>query len=141
MKKSIVRREPDLSDTELSSSIHPVLNRVYAARGIRKSTDISRELTGLIPASKLKGMDKAVEVLVSAMQQQKRILIVGDFDVDGATSSALAVLVLRKMGAQHVSFLVPNRFEFGYGLTPEIVEVAESHSVEGAPELLITVDN
>ncbi|MBV1881450.1 MAG: single-stranded-DNA-specific exonuclease RecJ [Pseudomonadales bacterium] len=125
----------------LSNSIHPVLNRVYAARGVRKPVDIARELAGLIPASKLKGMDKAVEVLVSAMQQQKRILIVGDFDVDGATSSALAVLALRKMGAQHVSFLVPNRFEFGYGLTPEIVEVAESHSVEGAPELLITVDN
>ncbi|MBL4868304.1 MAG: single-stranded-DNA-specific exonuclease RecJ [Pseudomonadales bacterium] len=141
MEKSIVRRELNLSELELAGSIHPILKRVYAARGICKQDEIQRDLKGLISAAELKGIDGAVELLVTALQQQKRILIVGDFDVDGATSSALGVLALRKMGAQHVDYLVPNRFEYGYGLTPEIVDAAETHSNDGPPDLLITVDN
>jgi len=141
MKKSIVRREMDLSTLELADSTHPILKRVYAARGVSQQKDILRELKGLVPASELMGIEAAVDLLVDAIRNQKRILIVGDFDVDGATSSVLGVLALRAMGAEQVSYLVPNRFEYGYGLTPEIVEAAVSHSPAGAPELLITVDN
>lgn len=119
-------------------TLHPVLARVYAARGVQSPEDLQHKLKGLASSNQLKGLPKALELLTTALREQKRILIVGDFDADGATSTALAVLALRAIGAQYVDYLVPNRFRFGYGLTPEIVEVALA---EKRPELIITVDN
>ncbi len=136
-KKAIKRRHCDVSKTEFKSSLHPVLQRVYCGRNITHVDQIGRELIGLLPPNKLKGIDRAAELLAKAVREQWRILIIGDFDADGATSSALAVSALKAFGANHVDYLVPNRFEFGYGLTPEIVEVATSFS----PDVIITVDN
>jgi len=99
--------------------------------------DFELSLSGLLPPDRLAGMDKALALLEEAMRTGQHILIVGDFDADGATSSALMVLALKSMGAGLVSYLVPNRFEYGYGLTPAIVELAADKS----PGLIITVDN
>src|SRR3990167_6377794 len=134
--KKITRRTPPDSH-QFSGAVHPALKRIYASRGVLNDEQIDRSLKHLFPAQLLKGLPQALDLLVDALQQQKKILIVGDFDADGATSSALSVLALRALGAQHVDYLVPNRFKYGYGLTPEIVEVAKQR----APDLLITVDN
>ncbi|MDQ7016739.1 MAG: single-stranded-DNA-specific exonuclease RecJ, partial [Gammaproteobacteria bacterium] len=96
----------------------PLLTRVLAARQIGSADELDLSLKRLLPPSGLGGMQEAVALLVTALTERQRILIVGDFDADGATSSALAVAALRAMGAAFVDFLVPNRFEFGYGLTP-----------------------
>ena len=122
---------PDLGD------LPPLLTRLYAARGVRSAVELDKGLARLIPYQQLKGIDAAVSLLVTALQQRQRILIVGDFDADGATASAVGVLGLRMLGAAHVDYLVPNRFEYGYGLTPEIVAVA----LQREPQLLLTVDN
>lgn len=119
------------------AGVSEVLCRVYASRGVTSPEELELSLEKLLPFEQLKGLAQAVEVLVAGLQQQKRFLIVGDFDADGATSSALSIRALRMMGAQHVDYLVPNRFEYGYGLTPEIVEVAS----ERRPDILVTVDN
>ncbi|MEK1904574.1 MAG: single-stranded-DNA-specific exonuclease RecJ, partial [Pseudomonas sp.] len=115
----------------------PLLTRLYAARGVQSVAELDKGLARLIPYSQLKGIEAAVELLVQALQQRQRILIVGDFDADGATASTVGVLGLRMLGAAHVDYLVPNRFEYGYGLTPEIVAVA----LQRQPDLLLTVDN
>ena len=115
----------------------PLLTRLYAARGVQSEAELDKSLARLIPFQQLKGIDAAVDLLVTALAQRQRILIVGDFDADGATASTVGVLGLRLLGAAHVDYLVPNRFEYGYGLTPEIVEVALTRE----PQLLITVDN
>jgi single-stranded-DNA-specific exonuclease len=136
MQKAIVRRlctENPLSSTD----IHPLLQRVFASRGISCSEDLCQELKSLLPYKALKGIDAAVEELYQAMNEQQHVLILGDFDADGATSSALAVSALRTFGLEKVSYLVPNRFEYGYGLTPEIVN--EAHKYD--PDLIVTVDN
>ncbi|HEC19906.1 MAG TPA: single-stranded-DNA-specific exonuclease RecJ [Gammaproteobacteria bacterium] len=117
--------------------LHPVLARVYVQRGVESPAQLERGLAHLLPVDALKGIDTAAALLAEAIAQQQRILIVGDFDCDGATSSALAVRALRMLGAAHVDYLVPNRFEYGYGLTPEIVAVA----AERRPDLIVTVDN
>lgn len=117
--------------------VHPVLQRIYAARGIDCEAQLDRRLQALLPFHDLMDIEKACDRLEKALKQQERILIIGDFDADGATSTALAVGALRVFGAQHVEFLVPNRFEFGYGLTPAIVAVAAQRQ----PHLIITVDN
>jgi single-stranded-DNA-specific exonuclease len=117
--------------------LHPVVARIYASRGIERPEQLGRQLKELLPDTKLHGMAAAVERLVQALERRERILIVGDFDCDGATSTALAVLALRQFGAAEVDYLVPNRFEYGYGLSPEIVEVAAVQQ----PHLIITVDN
>ena len=114
-----------------------LLTRLYAARGVQSQAELDKSLVRLIPYQQLKGIDAAVDLLVVALEQRQRILIVGDFDADGATASTVGMLGLRLLGAAHVDYLVPNRFEYGYGLTPEIVEVALTRS----PQLLITVDN
>ncbi len=136
MQKRFQRR----AFTQLPSlaCFHPVLARVYAARGIQSTEDLDYRLTQLTHYQSLRGIDKATELLAMALKQQRRILVVGDFDSDGATSSALAVSALRAFGATHVDFLVPNRFEYGYGLSPEIVAVALAQK---QPDLIITVDN
>ncbi|MFJ4116836.1 single-stranded-DNA-specific exonuclease RecJ [Pseudomonas psychrophila] len=114
-----------------------LLTRLYAARGVQSQAELDKSLARLIPYQQLKGIDAAVDLLVVALEQRQRILIVGDFDADGATASTVGILGLRLLGAAHVDYLVPNRFEYGYGLTPEIVEVALTRT----PQLLITVDN
>jgi single-stranded-DNA-specific exonuclease len=135
--KRLMLRDAGGETTSLPDSLHPVLRRIYAARGVAEAAELELTLERLIPPSQLMGIGQAVELLVSALREQRRILIVADFDADGATSCATAARALRALGAAHVDFLVPNRFEFGYGLTPEIVQVAAQH----APDLLITVDN
>lgn len=115
----------------------PLLTRLYAARGVQSEAELDKSLARLIPFQQLKGIDAAVDLLVTALEQRQRILIVGDFDADGATASTVGMLGLRLLGAAHVDYLVPNRFEYGYGLTPEIVEVAMTRE----PHLLVTVDN
>lgn len=132
----IKRRESDNEKTRFSSAVPGVLQKIYAARGLSKDEDIDLSLQQLLVPN-LKGLPEAVQIIADALQKQQSILIVGDFDCDGATSSAVAVQALRDMGAREVDFLVPNRFEYGYGLTPEIVEVAANCQ----PSLLITVDN
>ena len=133
----VVRREvpaqPQLSPDEL----HPVLARIFNARGVRSRDELEYSLRHLLPLSGLKGIEQAVSVLQTALEERVSILIVGDFDADGATSTALAVRALRLMGAAEVGYLVPNRFEYGYGLTPEIVAEAAKHR----PGLIVTVDN
>ena len=114
-----------------------LLTRLYAARGVQSQAELDKSLARLIPYQQLKGIEAAVDLLVIALEQRQRILIVGDFDADGATASTVGLLGLRLLGATHVDYLVPNRFEYGYGLTPEIVGVALTRS----PQLLITVDN
>jgi single-stranded-DNA-specific exonuclease len=121
----------------LADSVHPRIQALYAARGITQPHQLSRSLKDIHSPNTLKGLEVAVVLLKHAVVAQKRILIVGDFDADGATSCALCVLVLKAMGVEWVNYLVPNRFEFGYGLTPEIVEVAKLQQ----PDLIITVDN
>jgi len=115
----------------------PLLTRLYAARGVQNQAELSHSLAQLAPWQLLKGIDSAVELLLKARQTQQRILVIGDFDADGATASAVAILGLRALGFTQVDYLVPNRFEYGYGLSPAIVEVAKTRQ----PDLLITVDN
>lgn len=122
---------PDLGD------LPPLLTRIYAARGVAHAAELEKGLARLLPAHLLKGMDAAVQLLSQALERRQRILIVGDFDADGATASCVGVLGLRMLGAAHVDYLAPNRFDYGYGLTPEIVAVA----LERQPDLLVTVDN
>ncbi|MFA7554515.1 MAG: single-stranded-DNA-specific exonuclease RecJ [Spongiibacteraceae bacterium] len=137
MQKIIKRRVSNLSSSTFSDSFHPLLQSIYASRGASADADVNTDLSGLLKPDGMKGLVEAVAIVVAALEQQQRILIVGDFDADGATSSVLAVLALRAMGAHSVNFLVPNRFEYGYGLTPEIVEVGKQFK----PDLIITVDN
>lgn len=132
----IKRRVIDDTDN-WSSDVLPVLQRVYQARDVQGPEELDYQLTRLLSFTGLKGIAQAVERLVMCLQQQQRVMIVGDFDADGATSTALVVRALRAMGLQQVDYLVPNRFEYGYGLTPEIVEVASQSN----PDLIITVDN
>jgi single-stranded-DNA-specific exonuclease len=117
--------------------VTPLLQRIYAARGITDESQLDKRMQGLLPFVALTDIDKACLRLEKALMNQQRILIIGDFDADGATSTAVAITALRAMGAKQVEYLVPNRFEFGYGLTPGIVEVAK----KWRPDLIITVDN
>lgn len=134
--KKIIRRQLNPIET-LSHDLHPVLQRIYHARGIKSLSELEHNFEHLIPYQTLLGMDKAVECLAEALLKQQKMLIVGDFDADGATSSALAVRALRSFGAKEVNFLVPNRFAFGYGLTPELVQLAKEFN----PAVIVTVDN
>jgi single-stranded-DNA-specific exonuclease len=133
MELVIVRRQcpAEIADARL----HPVLRRAYAARGVRHADELALTLDKLMPVGTLDGVEAAVQLLLA--HRDRRILVVGDFDADGATSTALIVRCLRAWGFASVDFLVPNRFEFGYGLTPEIVGLA----AERAPTLIVTVDN
>ncbi len=133
----IVERLPGAAEAELRADLPPLLARIYAARGIESARELDLSLTGLLAPDALPGIEAAAARLARAVRDQEHIKIIGDFDADGATASALAVSALKAMGAAQVSYLVPNRFEFGYGLTPEIVELA----VRDNPDLLVTVDN
>ncbi len=131
-----LRRRSAESDLALPASLPQVLRRVYARRSLKSASDLDLGL-GALHKPRLRGLSDAVALLELAIKTSQRLLVIGDFDADGATSCALAVRALKALGAQHVDYMVPNRFEFGYGLTPEIVEVA----AERAPDVLITVDN
>ncbi|MFM2653904.1 single-stranded-DNA-specific exonuclease RecJ [Vibrio owensii] len=129
------RPEPDLS--LLPDSIPAILKRIYINRGITDVAQLETSARGLHSYQQLGGIDKAVELLFQAIDEKKRIIVVGDFDADGATSSALSVLALRMLGSNNVDYLVPNRFEDGYGLSPEVVDQA----LELGAEMIMTVDN
>jgi len=133
----IVTRPFDLSGCEFSAQLDPLLQRIYQSRGVENQTSLERQLSCLPEPQSMTGLQAATQRLAAAAQVQQSVLIVGDFDADGATSSALMLLALRAMGFKSVDFLVPNRFDYGYGLTPEIVDLAAGKS----PDLIITVDN
>ncbi|MEQ8232820.1 MAG: single-stranded-DNA-specific exonuclease RecJ [Gammaproteobacteria bacterium] len=134
----IARRQvPDAPRAALPTTLHPVTRRVLAARGVTTSDDLDTALDGLLAPAALGQVDAAAALLEDVMRAGGNILVVGDFDADGATSTALAVRALRLMGAGAVDYLVPNRFEYGYGLTPEIVALARARG----PDLIVTVDN
>ncbi len=114
-----------------------MLRRAYAARGVTAAADLPLELRALLPPSGLTGIDAASELLMAAILAQKRIVIAGDYDADGATATAVALLGLRALGAAKVDYVVPNRFTMGYGLSPALTQMALA---KGA-ELLVTVDN
>ncbi|TLY96151.1 MAG: single-stranded-DNA-specific exonuclease RecJ [Gammaproteobacteria bacterium] len=135
MRLRVVRRAPGVQGAPLGGDLHPVLERVYAARGVRSAADLDTSLARLLPVGTLEGIAAAVDLLLQH-RTAGRVLIIGDFDADGATSSALMVRALRSFGFA-VGFLVPNRFQFGYGLTPGIVSLAAAR----APTLIVTVDN
>jgi single-stranded-DNA-specific exonuclease len=137
MSTRISHRCADISPALAEADLPSILARIYAQRGIESTDQLERGLKHLLPLDQLKGVETAAELLAEALTNQQRILVVGDFDCDGATSSALAVRALRMLGAEQVDYLVPNRFEYGYGLTPEIVAVA----AERQPDLIVTVDN
>ena len=137
MKLKIIRRSAEPAASAVFAGLNPVLARAYAARGIKDSALLRTGLDRLLPVGTLDGIDAAIELLLAHRASGRRILVIGDFDADGATSSALIVRCLRAWGYADVDFLVPNRFEFGYGLTPEIVALAAKQN----PSLLITVDN
>ncbi len=133
----ITRREPAAFPEGFPEDLPPLLARIYASRGVISAEELNHSLEQLLPFNSLKGIDGAVDLLAEALAGRWRILVVGDFDADGATSTTLAVKALRMLGAAEVDFLVPNRFEYGYGLTPEIVAVA----AERGPDFIVTVDN
>ena len=117
--------------------MHPLLRRVYSQRNVKDAEELDLGLEKLILPGQLKGINEAVQLLIDALRQQQRVLIVADFDADGATSCVVALKALRQFGFQHTDYIVPNRFDYGYGLTPEIVELAKTRN----PDLIITVDN
>jgi len=137
MSKCILQRQVCADWQARLPDIDPVLARIYAGRNVTSATELEYGLEHLPSPALMKGMVAAVAVLQAALQQQKSILVVGDFDADGATSTTVALKALRLFGAGTVDFLVPNRFEYGYGLTPEIVAVA----AEKQPDIIVTVDN
>ena len=130
-----IRRRPPGPSLDFAADLHPVLRRVYAARGVAQPDDLDLSLERLLPVRTLDRVERAAELL--AAHRAGRVLIIGDFDADGATGSALLVRALRALKFAHVDFLVPNRFQFGYGLTPGIVALA----AQRAPSLIVTVDN
>ncbi len=133
-----IQRRPLLSNPDdLPSTLHPVLRRVYAARNIKSEGELDASFQTLLPTTQLAGLEQAINLLQQALSHAWTIVIVGDFDADGATSSALAVKALTAFGAKSVHYVVPNRFTYGYGLTPEIVAVVADYQ----PQLIITVDN
>ena len=131
----IVRPQPARAALEALNSLDPVYARLFAMRGITAANELDYGLANLAPVSSLDNVDAAVDLLIA--RRDERIIVVGDFDVDGATSTALMLRCLREFGFKDVDYRVPNRFEYGYGLTPEIVRVAAASS----PALIITVDN
>ncbi|MGQ5835061.1 single-stranded-DNA-specific exonuclease RecJ [Serratia sp. IR-2025] len=135
--KTQLRRRPAADDTHLPASLPPLLRRLYALRGVQAEQELERGVKGMLPWQQLDGIDDAVSLLQQALVDGRRIMVVGDFDADGATSTALTVLALRSMGGASVDYLVPNRFEDGYGLSPEVVEQAAARGAE----LIVTVDN
>ena len=137
MHKLIRRRPADPAASLSDADLHPLLARIYTTRGVRTPAELDLALAQLLPPAQLRNADAAAVLLADAVAADKKLLVIGDFDADGATSTALAVSLLRQFGAREVDYLVPNRFEYGYGLTPEIVALAATRD----PAVIITVDN
>ena len=137
MNRRVIKRRGTQPNVTGLDELHPVLQRVYAARGVKSREDLDLRLNRLLPVGRLKGLSAAVELLLEMRARDAGIVVVGDFDADGATSTALVLRALRRLGFGSVDYIVPNRFEYGYGLTPEIVELAAARR----PSLIITVDN
>jgi single-stranded-DNA-specific exonuclease len=135
--KTQLRRREAQEGADLPADLPPLLRRLYALRGVKQSQELERGVRGLLDYKQLDGIDDAVKLLRNALSERLQIMIVGDFDADGATSTALTVLSLRSMGYDGVKYLVPNRFEDGYGLSPEVVEQAAARGAQ----LILTVDN
>ena len=136
-KREIMHRQVNATLlTELSEDIHPVLRRVYASRGVG-SAELTTSLSAMLPVSQLENTDAAAARLAEARQNNERVLVVGDFDADGATATALMMTCLRAFGFSNPDYLVPDREKYGYGLSVGLVEKA----LESAPGLLVTVDN
>lgn len=135
LRPVVCRPAPPLSVLENLAGIDPLHARLFAMRGLTSADDLDYSLARLAPVSALENIDAAAALVIA--KRDARITVIGDFDVDGATSTALVLRCLRDFGFRNVDYLVPNRFEYGYGLTPEIVDVA----AERSPGLLITVDN
>lgn len=132
-----LRRRPTGASDALPATLHPVLRRVYAARGVLQADELALDLRRLLPVSTLDGIGQATAVLLEHLARGSRILVVGDFDADGATSTALVVRQLRRLGHERIGFRVPDRMRHGYGLTPALVaDLAHEHA-----DLLVTVDN
>jgi len=132
----IVRRGVATPSSDWPASVHPVLRRVYAARGIARPGELGHRLAGLLAPDGLGNIAHAVDLLVAAISDGARIVIAGDYDCDGATGCAVAVRGLRALGVRHVDYVVPDRAIHGYGLTPALVE-----TLQPAPDLIVTVDN
>ncbi|MCO5783038.1 single-stranded-DNA-specific exonuclease RecJ [Citrobacter meridianamericanus] len=138
MKQQIQLRRRKADETaELPADLPPLLRRLYASRGVRSAQELERSVKGMLPWQHLNGVEKAVEILYNAFREGTRIIVVGDFDADGATSTALSILAMRALGCSNVDYLVPNRFEDGYGLSPEVVDQAHARGAQ----LIVTVDN
>lgn len=135
-QRQLRRREAD-ETAELPADLPPLLRRLYASRGVRSARELERSVKGMLTWQQLSGIDNAVEILYNAFREGIRIIVVGDFDADGATSTALSVLGMRALGCDNISYLVPNRFEDGYGLSPEVVDQAKARGAQ----LIVTVDN
>ena len=134
---NLIQRRIANPDLVLPASLHPLLRRIYTHRNLKNADELELGLGNLLAPDSLRGLEVATALLLAALQQQQRILIVSDFDTDGATSCVVAIQALRGFGCTQVAYIVPTRFEYGYGLTPEIVELAKTRQ----PDLIITVDN
>jgi single-stranded-DNA-specific exonuclease len=132
-----ISRRPKKDSQHLPQQLHPRLKQIYADRGVEDAAQLNRSAKALLHFDQLQGVEKAVSLLAEAIATNKKIIIVGDFDADGATSTALSMMSLRMMGSTNHDYLVPNRFDFGYGLSPEIVDVAAGQQAE----VIMTVDN
>lgn len=138
MKQQIQLRRREADETsDLPADLPPLLRRLYASRGVRSAQELERSVKGMLPWQQLSGVEKAVEILYNAFREGTRIIVVGDFDADGATSTALSILAMRALGCSNIDYLVPNRFEDGYGLSPEVVDQAHARGAQ----LIVTVDN
>lgn len=133
----IERRQCAVSASLSGSDLSPLLQRIYANRNVQSPDEVTYSLTKLIDYRLLKDCEKAADIIAQAIIDNKSILVIGDYDVDGATSTTVVLKALQSFGHTHCDHLVPNRFDFGYGLSPEIVEVAHQQR----PDLIITVDN
>ncbi|MDE1190399.1 MAG: single-stranded-DNA-specific exonuclease RecJ [Pantoea sp.] len=131
-----LRRREIHADDALPADLPPLLRRLYLQRGVRDAAELERGAKHLLPWQTLGGIEAAVTLLHQMLRDGRRIVVVGDFDADGATSTALTVLALRSLGG-NIDYLVPNRFEDGYGLSPEVVEQARARGAE----MILTVDN
>lgn len=136
-ESKIQRRSATISQSLADSSLHPLLQQLYANRGVNNREQIEYSIQHLSDYRQLKDIKKAADIIAECIRSDKKILIVGDFDADGATSTALVMRALKMFGARRTGYLVPNRFTYGYGLSPEIVALA----AEQSPDLIITVDN
>jgi single-stranded-DNA-specific exonuclease len=126
-----------VSENDLFGDLHPIVRRILLARGITRAEELNLGLRSMLPPGKLSGIAAAADLVADSVMQDKRILVVGDFDADGATGTAVAILSLKAMAGKHLDFRVPNRFEFGYGLSVALVNTL----CDDPPDLLITVDS